>query len=439
VPGDRGTERGDGARRSVVPSSLRAQGRSLWLPAVWTGLGAAVVCATAAIVAVAICWLPIAGPTGHTRSAVSAGLLTFLAALHGGITVDGTAAAFLPLGMLALVALVVARAGAGLADAAAAIGEQDPARLLLAAAAQVGSFTVACLIAVPVSTLGSSSAPFLGVGVAALLVFGLAGGGTFVWFSPLRGVLAARLPRPVTAAVRAAAAVLLWYLAAGALLVAASLVLHLGDVEAISRRLGGGWGGVAVLLLGLLAAPNAVIAGASYVAGPGFAVGSATTAGVFGVSHGTLPAFPLLGALPSGASVNPAGYALLVAAPVLAGTQLGRIAWRQARWADRFTVLAAGAAIAGTAMAVLAWQGGGAIGGGGLAAVGASPWQAGLAITGASLLAGALALGVAALWHLAAPGLEQLAELGVEDGPRLAVVAPAPATDDGPDAEELAG
>lgn len=440
MPATRGTDPSDGARRSVVPSSLRA--RSLWLPAVWTGFGAAVVCATVAIVAVAICWLPVAGPTGRTRSAISAGLLTFLASLHGGITVDGTAAAFLPLGMLALVGLVVARAGAGLADAAAAVGETDPARLALAAAAQAGTFTVACLVAVPVSALGSSSAPFLGVAVAALLVFVLIGGGAFAWLSPLRAVLFARLPRSLVPAARAALVVLLWYLAAGAVLVAVALVLHHGDVVAISSLLGGGWGGVPVLLLGVLAAPNAVIAGASYVAGPGFAVGSGTTVNAFGVSHGALPAFPLLGGLPATGQVNPAVYALLVAAPLLAGAQLARIAFRQAGWPSRLAVLASGAGLAGVGMAVLAWQGGGAIGASGLAAVGASPWQAGLAITGASGLAGAIALGVAALWRAVTPRLEHLAELGIEEPPRLSVVGDRGAGGDradAPEAEELAG
>jgi hypothetical protein len=78
--------RSDPVRRSVVPE---AAGRSLWLAAIWTGVGAAAVCATLAIVAVAICWLPVSGASGHSISAVRAGLLTFLAALHGGVTVDG--------------------------------------------------------------------------------------------------------------------------------------------------------------------------------------------------------------------------------------------------------------------------------------------------------------------------------------------------------------
>ncbi|TAM87034.1 MAG: hypothetical protein EPN43_09805 [Jatrophihabitans sp.] len=406
----------DTARRSVVPAALRERTGSLWLPAIWTGIGAAVVCATVAIVAVAICWLPVAGPAGHTRSAISAGLLTFLAALHGGITVDDTEAAFLPLGMLALVVLVIARAGAGLADAAAAVGEQDPVRLALALAAQAAAFTAACLVAVPLSVLGTSSAPFLGVGVAALVLFVLAGGCAFVWLTPpLRAAVHAVAPRATVPALRAAGAAVLCYLAAGAVLVALSLVAHAGDVESISRHVGGGWGGIPVLVLGLLAAPNALVAGASYLAGPGIALG-ATTVGPFGVSHGTLPAFPLLGAVPSTAHIHPVVYALLVAAPLLAGLQLGRIALRQGALLPVIAVVFAAAALAGIAMAALAWQAGGGIGDGGLATLGPSPWRVGLAVAGASAVTGSLSVGIAALWRVLTPGLARLADLGTEDG-----------------------
>src|SRR5690242_16367978 len=129
----------DAGRRSVVPT---AAARSLWRAAVWTGMGAAVVCSVVAIVVVAICWLPVSDSTGRTHSAIHAGLLTFLAAVHGGVTVDGTAGFFLPLGMLLAVGLTAWRAGAGLADAAAAIGETDPARLALAGLTQAASFAI---------------------------------------------------------------------------------------------------------------------------------------------------------------------------------------------------------------------------------------------------------------------------------------------------------
>ena len=101
---------------------------------------------------------------------------------------------------------------------------------------------------------------------------------------------------------------LLWSTSApGALLVAGSLVMHHGEVETISRQVGGGWGGVPILVLGVLAAPNAIIYSIAYLAGPGFALGTGTSVSLTSTAHGTLPAFPLLGAVPSGHGANPAG------------------------------------------------------------------------------------------------------------------------------------
>lgn len=384
----------DPARRSVVPT---AAGRSLWRAAVWTGVGAAVVCAILAVLAVAICWLPVSGSSGRTHSAIHAGLLTFLAAVHGGVRVDGTAGSFLPLGMLLAVALTAWRAGAGLADAAAAIDERDPARLALAGATQAASFAATCLVLVPFATLGTSGAPFLGVGLAALLLFALAGGGALAAYSPLSDWCLERLPDAVRRGARAAGVVVFVYLAAGALLVAASLVVHHGRVEELSRQVGGGWGGVPILLLGALAAPNAVIAGAAYLAGPGFAVGTQTTVGPFSTAHGTLPAFPVLGAVPSGAGATPLTWALIALTPVLAGTLLARVACRASGWAARWQVLGCAAGLTALALLVLGWQGGGSIGNGALGAVGASPWRFGLAVAvTVSVVAGA-GLGLAAL------------------------------------------
>ena len=216
----------------------------------------------------------MSGTTGRTNSAIRAGLLTFLAALHGGITVDGVSAAWLPLGMLAIVGLTAWRAGSGLADAADDSGETDPARLLLAALAQMLSFTVGCLAAVPFATLGTSRAPFLGVGIAAAAVFTLTGGVAFVRSSEvLRDWCAQHSPPFVRVVARAGAAAAVVYVAMGALLAVASLVLHHSAAERLSHSVGGGLGGVPVLLLGVLAAPNVAIAGAAYLAGPGFALG----------------------------------------------------------------------------------------------------------------------------------------------------------------------
>jgi hypothetical protein len=385
--------RDDTSRRRVVPDAARG---SLWLSAAWTGVGAAAVCATLGIVAVSVCWLPVAGATAHPMSALHAGLLTFLAALHGGITVDGTSGAFLPLGLLIIVALAAYRAGSALGDSAADLDERDPARLGQALLVQTLAFTITALITIPFAHLGTSSAPLLGVAAGGLVVFGLSGGAGFVRASALRDVFTERVPDTVVRGARAATAALLVYLGIGAVLVAGSLVVHHGRVEELSRQVGGGWGGVPILLLGLLAAPNAAIAAATYLAGPGFAVGAGTHVGPAGATHGLVPAFPVLGALPDGAA-NPVVWVLVVVTPLSAGIVAARVCGRAATWRARFTQLGATCGLAAVVMAVLAWQGGGSIGSDRLATVGASPWLSGAVVAGELASVGSLALGIVAL------------------------------------------
>ncbi len=380
-------------RRSVVPE---AAARSLWKAAVWTGVGAAVVCAVLAVVAVAVCWLPVSGNGHHTSSTIRAGLLTFVAALHGGVTVDGSYATWLPLGLLAAVGLTAWRAGAGLADAAASLDEDDPRRLVQAALAQTAAFTASALVAAHFAQLGTSSVSYLAVAVSAPVLFLATGGVAFVRATSLREYVAARAPVSLAPIARAAGAAVAVYLAAGAVLVGASLVLHRDQVEAISRQIGGGWGGVPILLLGVLAAPNAVVAGSAYLAGPGFAVGQGTDVHLLAAAHGTLPAFPLLGALPTGTGTDPVGVAIALATVLLAGIATAALADRAETWAERLWHTIGAALLAGAVLFVLGWQAGGAIGAGRLRTVGPSPWQLGGAVAGEILVVALAVLGLVA-------------------------------------------
>jgi hypothetical protein len=383
-------------RRSVVPKQIQdAAGQALWPSAIWTGLGAAVVCATLAIVAVAACWLPVSGTTGRTNSAIRAGLLTFLASVHGGVTVDGVRATWLPLGMMVIVGVAAWRAGSGLADVADAAQESDPVRLALTGVAQMLSFTVGCLVAVPFATLGTSSAPFLGVAVGAAGLFAVTGGVAFVRASALRDWVTDHVPSDGALVLRAAASVVTVYLAAGALLAASSLVLHHTAAERLSVSVGGGLGGIPVLLLGVLSAPNVAVAAASYIAGPGFAVGAGTHVALFGTATGILPAFPVLAAVPTGRP-NPAAWVLAAAVPLVAGTLVVRLLLRTPGWRRRLGLALAAVATAGLVLLVLGWQGGGAVADGRLHTVGASPWQLGGAVAAAVLAVTLLGLGITA-------------------------------------------
>jgi hypothetical protein len=381
------------ARRSVVP---QAAGRSLGLAAAWTGAGAALLAAVVSIVVVAICWLPASAGSGSAGSAIRAGGLTFLAALHGGITVDGLPSAFVPLGMTILLGAIAWRAGSGLADAADDLGERDAGPLARAALLQTAVFAVVCAILAKLSTLGTSSVSVAAALVAGFVLFAVTGAVAFVRASPLAIDVRELLPEWLGRAARAAVAGVTVYLGAGALLVAGSIVLHHDRVETLSRQVGGGWSGVPILLLGILAAPNAAIAGSAYLAGPGFAVGSGSGVSFGSSVHGTLPAFPVLGAVPSGPATTPV-WLLAAATPIVAGLCLAHLAYGAATWALRLRTAAVAALAAVLIGGVLAWQGGGAIGSGRLSAFGASPWQFGLALGAALAVVGLASLGALAV------------------------------------------
>lgn len=405
-------------RRSVVPPRAA---RSIWFAALWTGAGTAALCAAVSIAAVAVCWLPASGSAGSAGSALRAGLLTFLAAVHGGITVDAVAADFVPLGMTIMVALLAWRAGAGLADVAADLDEHEPGRLVGAGLMQAGAFALACALAGRIATLGSSSVPAFGVTLAAFVLFLVSGGVSFVRHSPLGLDLGLAAPAWVSRAGRAAVAMVAVYLVGGALLAAASLAMHHEKVQALSTQVGGGWSGVPILLLGALAAPNAVIAGSSYLAGPGFAVGSGNGVTLISGGHGLVPAFPILGGVPS----HPAGpWAWVLAAltfVIAAGCAAALIAGPGAAvegWTTRCADVARASLMSGVIGGVLAWQGGGAIGSGHLAAVGASPWQLGVAFVGLTLLGGLVGIGLMALIALIGTARRR-----AESGGRLRLLA----------------
>jgi hypothetical protein len=423
-----------GARRSVVPP---AAGRSLWLAAAWTGAGAVLVGAVSAIAVVAVCWLPAANGAGSASSAIRAGMLTFLAALHGGITIDGLPAEFVPLGLTIIVGAIAWRAGSGLADAADSLGEHDPSRLARAAAVQAVVFAALCGVAARVATLGTSHVSVLAALLSGFLLFAVTGAAAFVRSSPLGEPVRARLPDWVGPSLRTAVAGVAVYLGAAAVLVAGSLVLHHARVETLSNQVGGGWSGVPILLLGVLAAPNAVIAGAAYLAGPGFALGSGSGVTLGSTVHGTLPAFPVLGAVPSGPATTPV-WLLTAATPILAGLYAARAASAAPSW--RLQLRNAGVGGLGAALfgMVLAWQGGGAIGSGRLSAFGASPWQFGLALGGAlAATTGVAVSAFAALARWRSRAVQEAEPLTI--WARLTAVHSGAADDDPDEQDVLAG
>ena len=167
------------------------------------------------------------------------------------------------------------------------------------------------------------------------------------------------------------------YLGAGALLVAGSLAMHLPTAVGIQRQLAPGLAGLPIALIGIGLAPNAALAGAGYLAGPGFQVGSHTRISAVATSHGRLPSFPLLAAIPSGGPATVIGLLAIAAVALLAGWLCARLVRSAAAWPVRLADAAAAAALAGGSLGLLTALGSGGIGAGALSTIGASWWAVG--------------------------------------------------------------
>lgn len=201
-------------------------------------------------------------------------------------------------------------------------------------------------------------------------------------------------------ALRAGAGGALVLLGGGALLVGASLAWHGAEVQGSFLALTGVWSGrFAVLLLALALIPNAMVWGASYGLGPGFALGTGAAASPLGFTGSpALPRFPLLAALP------PEGPGTLLTwaaagVPVMAGLAVGWFAVRRARevsYGETALTAALGALVCGLAMAGLAAASAGPLGSRNLADFGPVWWATGAAAFAWTLL---LAVPVAVSVH----------------------------------------
>lgn len=213
------------------------------------------------------------------------------------------------------------------------------------------------------------------------------------------GELLDRFPGPGRALARGVLAGTLTALALALGVVAVALVGDVGGVAALATSLGGASAG-AVGLVGLsaLLLPNAAAAVLGLAAGPGFAVGTGTLVSTSGVTLGAVPALPLLAALPDTQAVPLLAF-LAQALPALAGLVAGTATARGLSDGDGGSVTAAlwgvvtGVGV-GVAAGLLALAGGGALGDGGLAEVGAPALATGLATGAQAGLAAGLAAAV---------------------------------------------
>lgn len=368
-------------------------------------------------VLVIVLWIsspyPDSGPGGALHLAAGLWLLAHGTDLVRYETLSGVPApvGLTPLLLVALPALLIRRA-ARLGSAAQEDRGAEPLPASVVFSAVLCGYLGVGALAVVYAASGPLPADPLSAARHLPLVAALAAAGG-VWESRGRplGQLPGRFARPRYAiALRAGAGGVLVLLGGGALLVGGSLAWHGAEVQGSFAALTGDWSGrFAVLLLALALVPNAVVWGAAYALGPGFALGTGAAATPLGFGGSpALPRFPLLAALPGEGAGTPLTWAVGVV-PVVAGLAVGWFAVRRARevsYGETALTAALGALVCALATAALALASAGPLGSRELAAFGPVWWQAGAAALGwTSALAVPLAVTVHAWRNRPARGL----------------------------------
>lgn len=356
--------------------------RQVTVAGVLAALQAAGLGVLAVMVLVLVGWATTADTGASATTAVTAALQVWLVGHHAQVTVPGGDFTLVPLGLTALLVLLVYTATLRAGRAAEVTGKRGV--VALASAVTATYAVVVTVVAVLARTQEVRPLPLSAfVGAAGLAGAAAAAGSvraTGRWL-----VLWFRLPPMVRLALPAALGALGVLVACGALLVGTSLAVHQGRTVGLLDALDAGVGGGVLLLLGsLLYVPTAVVWGVSYAVGPGFAVGAGTSVTPFGAGLGDVPAFPLLGALPQGTSPGAGLVAVLapVAAGVLAALLLRRGLARPgapvlAGWRRVVEAAAVTGAVLGAAMALLVLAAAGSAGPGRMAEVGPDWWAVG--------------------------------------------------------------
>ncbi len=203
-----------------------------------------------------------------------------------------------------------------------------------------------------------------------------AGGAIRDWFE----ARPAQLRATIVAGLRAGAASVAVVLAVAGILVAALLVANYAKIislyEGVHSEI---FGGIAITVGQAAFLPNLVIWAASWLIGPGFALGTGSSVSPFGTSLGPVPAVPVLGALPSSHELSWGFLGLLVplVAAFLVAVLVRRRLVRQLGDGSRAGWLVLAGLIAGAAggviIGLLCWASAGAAGPGRLADVGPAP------------------------------------------------------------------
>jgi hypothetical protein len=407
VPPSRPTRSAPTPRRPPAPGGNRRA--PVALAAAVTTTWAALVSLAPVLTVVLLASL-VAGAGAPLGQVIRVALAGWLLA-HGVELRTGTGPlGLVPLGFSAFAAWRVVRAGVHTTRAIGGRRRRSPRLVLLAAVS----------VAIVYGLLGAIAAtvvhmPGLRVDVTraavTLACFGfvaaLAGA---IVESGLAGRFVRRTPMVLRDATRTGVVAALLVLGAGAAAAGTALALSGGSASKVLAAYHAGLAGqVGLTLVCVVYGPNLTVWAASYLAGPGFALGAGTTVTAARVSLGTVPALPVLAGVPAKPISDWA--ALLLAVPLAAGMAAG---WLLARrrlkavaaageagvpeeaerpvvdWVPLLGAALLAGPVAGAALAFAAWASAGPLGGGHLADIGARAWPL-AGITAGVVAAGALA------------------------------------------------
>ena len=369
------------AGRSRSAELDQARDPSAVLPGALAALAAAVAGLLVVAVPVLLVWWADDRSSAAAADAVLTGAQAWLAAHGASLDLRSGSLGLTPLGLTAVPALLLWRAGR---RTASRLGARTVRTALQAAGAVALPYAVvAGVVAAAAESDAVRPLPLAAV-LHALVLALLAAGAGALREADAGPLLRARVSARLRTVLLAAGTALLALLGAAALLVAASLGLGFGEARDVAGATSPGvLGGFGLLSLGLALAPNAVVWAASWLTGPGFSVGTGTAVSPTDVVLGPLPALPLTAALPTGPL--PAGWLVLLV-PVLAGVVAGLVLVRRRPDAGLLDALGVATA-AGAGLVVLAWLSGGPAGGERLAELGPSALPVGLAFAAAVALA----------------------------------------------------
>jgi Family of unknown function (DUF6350) len=359
------------SRRAAAEITLRAtparggRARTVRVPAAAAPLSWPVIACVGGLATAAASWLLCAGMTAlgwfaadsaTLGDALGLGTRFWLLGNGVGVRIGTVAVTLVPWGITAVIAFLIARFAAASARRVRVDQTTSPGLIsvVTVAAYLVPVFVVVVRLGEPWQVPVRWA-----VVIVALLLAAVWGSGRY-----LAGQRAGAAGSAFVVT-RAVVAAQLAMLVAGAAVLITALGMHLNRVEALHDALQPGVAGaIALLLLQLAFAPNAMVWSASYALGSGFSLGAGSVVAPAGTQLGIVPAIPLLGALPT---AGPGELAELwwLAAGAIAGVIACWVALAD-RPAIRFdqASLRGGACglLAGAVFAGLAWAASGDLG-----------------------------------------------------------------------------